>query len=159
MVIGLFVVGCSSESKDIDSDISDSSYSSDTVDPSLSSSPSSSVSSDPSQSVSESDSISNGEDFSNFAGVYKNAQGETVTLSADGGTSEDQKGSGLLLDPAGYWSWGIVGKVSDTALYSLRIYPVGVEVSGGIETDTTQARLFQGQNEPMNASEFYYLVK
>lgn len=100
-------------------------------------------------------------DFSYIAGVWENEEGNTVTISNDGGftyksgwvytSSIPKKGN----DGSYYWSIGIPGEQVGGAKAAIYLVGSEIETDDNKPTDTTKIRLFTGQGVP-TASEIYY---
>ncbi len=111
-------------------------------------------------------------DLSDFAGVWKNADGMTLNLQSDGTegqtvTNEDgkvcaQTAGDFAQNGDGSYTWVVCldlgGGEGDS--YGISLYPIGVEIDSygtALETDTAKVRLCAGHDLPSDAAEVYYL--
>lgn len=107
------------------------------------------------------DSILNG-NLSQFAGTYRNAEGDIITLHPNGTEGKSylrgeyyaycQVASGFEKRPDGCYTWGVCFDFYDeeNGSYGMWLYPIGVEAFNGygelIETDTSKVRLYAGHD-------------
>lgn len=111
-------------------------------------------------------------DLSDFAGVWKSADGMTLNLQSDGtegqtATNEEgevfsQTAADFAKNQDGSYTWAVCIDLGDGTgdSYGISLYPIGVEVDSYgtiLETDTTKVRLHAGHDLAVDASEVYYL--
>lgn len=118
------------------------------------------------------DSILNG-DLSQFAGLWENAEGNTLNLQPDGtegetvineddGKTYSQYSSDFEKNSDGSYTWIVCTDIDEYIgdSYGITLYPIGVEVNSYgtvLETDTAKVRLHAGHDLATNADEIYYL--
>jgi len=103
--------------------------------------------------------------LSDFAGNWKNGNGEDRTLRNDGTFVKGQKASGFTSQnnpkqAAGgdFYMWGV--NASEGGGFAVTLFPIGVDVMGYegiIPTDKTKVRLTMGQDLPSSSAEVFYL--
>ncbi len=107
-------------------------------------------------------------DFSDFAGVRKNANGNELTLQVNGMDGEDSNGNfrffveDIKLEADGSYSWAIMAYYNGNPVdgYRFILYPKGINVVSWdgniIYTDNSEVRLWSGNGSVESADSIYY---
>lgn len=107
-------------------------------------------------------------DFSDFAGVWKNVNGNELTLQVNGMDGEDSNGNfrffveDIKLEADGSYSWAIMAYYNGNPVdgYRFILYPKGINVVSWdgniIYTDNSEVRLWSGNGSVESADSIYY---
>jgi hypothetical protein len=103
--------------------------------------------------------------LSDFAGTWKNGNGETRTLRKNGTFDRGDKASGFTsqnnpkqASGGDFYMWGV--SASEGGGFGVTLYPIGVDVMGYdgiIPTDKTKVRLAMGHDLPSSSANVFYL--
>lgn len=115
-------------------------------------------------------------DLSDFVGVWKNANGRTINLKADGtegfttvkesdGLTYGQVAEGFNKKADGSYSWGVRFDFCDVynSSYCIWLFPIGIDIIANgevVKSDISQVRLYAGHDfssaEQMRDSIYYF---